>query len=278
MGTEALAQPATSAMPDGFATLVGAYPWPASRPFPDAPVRGRNSSGFDLLTETIAARRRPTVVMEIGAEFGGSTRKFAAVPDTWIVSVDPWPDSYGGGSFPELQPYLGGEAAMYQLFQSLCWPHRDRLVAVREPSPAGFKTVYDAGVPVDVIYIDGDHRYDAVIRDLTVADALFPGALLTGDDWKLKSGHVKYEGMQIPVQRAVTSWAAFHDHHVEVRANTWMIDKTRPYNLEQPPARFVDNGSVLAELDRRMRKIEAAVSTPSFAARVERKLRKLAKR
>src|SRR5690606_38462112 len=109
------------------------------------------------------------------------------------------------------------------LFQTFCWDHRDRLALVRELSPTGPKLVHDVGVPVDVVYIDGDHRYDAVIRDLNVADALFPDALLCGDDWSMRSDREKYEGMVLPVRKAVHSWAAFNYVHVETSKNTWMI-------------------------------------------------------
>lgn len=271
-------EPATAIPPRGFDELWRSYPWPDKPPFPEAPVVGRHSSGFEILTDAIAARESRTVVMEIGSEFGGSARRFLAVPDTWVVSVDPWPDDYGSRSFPELADYFAREGTMYGLFQTFCWEHRDRLAMVREFSPAGPKLVYDAGVPVDVVYIDGDHRYDAVIRDLTIADALFPDAILCGDDWSMKSNRAKYEGMQLPVRKAVQSWAAFHDVHVETSKNTWMIDKSRPYNLERPPARFVTADALLTDLDRRVKRIERAVLTPSLSQRLERKVRAALKR
>src|SRR5690606_12218117 len=115
------------------------------------------------------------------------------------VSVDPWPEEYNPGAFPDLHASFTSGARLFDLFQSFCWEHRDRLAIVREPSPSGPVVVYDAGVQVDVVYIDGDHRYDAVFRDLTIASTLFPDAVLCGDDWGLKSEHTKYEGMWRPV-------------------------------------------------------------------------------
>lgn len=268
----------TAAAPVGFSDLWASYPWPADVPFPEAPLTGRDSEGFDLLLDLIRDRQAPTVVMEVGSEFGGSTRRFLDEADTWVVSVDPWPDSYGSNSFPELKTFLQGPGAMHQMFQTFCWEHRDRLATVREFSPAGPLRVYDAGVPVDLIYIDGDHRYDAVISDLNIADALFPDAVLCGDDWQLKSGHKKYEGMGYPVRRAVESWAAFHDCHVEVAENTWLIDKSRKYNLKRPPARFVATDHVVADIQARLKRIEKAVSQPSAVERAERKTLSLFRR
>ncbi|HEY5821729.1 MAG TPA: class I SAM-dependent methyltransferase [Propionibacteriaceae bacterium] len=225
--------------PAGFDRLWTDYPWPDAPPVPDAPKSGRDSAGFDLLFAKIAELDKPNpVIMEIGAEFGGSTRKFLSLPGTYVVSVDPWPDGYGGGSFPELKPFLGRERGMFELFQTFNFDFRDRLATVREFSPAGPIVVHDAGVEVDLIYVDGDHRYDPVLRDLTIASSLFPNAVITGDDWLLESDHKKYEGIAFPVQTAVKRWAATNHVSVEVHGDTWAVDPSQPFNLDRPVPNF----------------------------------------
>lgn len=265
-------------VPSGFPELWERYPWPDSRPFEGVPTVGRNSSGFDLILDAVRARQEPTVIMEIGAEFGGSTRRFLELPDTWVVSVDPWPDTYGSGSFPELDSYLDRPDAMFDVFRSLCWDLRDRIATVREFSPLGPRVVYDAGVKVDFVYVDGDHRYDAVFRDLTVAKTLFPQAVICGDDWCLKSLHPKYEGMYRPVRRALASWGAFHGLHVESSHNSWMIDPARPYNYNPPPSRFSGAASSFVDVDRAVRRVESKVTTPSRTGHAIRKVRKSIRR
>jgi hypothetical protein len=260
--------------PAGFEELWSKFPWPDTPPYPDVPVVGRDSAGFALLASALASRVDP-VVMEIGAEFGGSTRKFIELGAN-VVSVDPWPDSYRVSSFPEVQPLLGQERAVYNLFLSFCWSHRDRLATVRAPSPEGPLIVRDAGVPIDLVYIDGDHRYDAALRDLTIADALFPSAILAGDDWLLRSDAKKYEQMGTPVRLAVQSWAAFNDVHVEVSGNTWLLDRERPYNLKPPPRRFSSGGEAWAAVDKRLKRIEHAVQAnqrPTLALAAARRAR-----
>ena len=47
---------------------------------------------------------------------------------------------------------------------------------------------------VDWIYIDGDHRYDFVLRDLNGASSIIKdGGIIWGDDFKLGSGPDKYQ-------------------------------------------------------------------------------------
>ncbi len=127
---------------------------------------------------------------------------------------------------------------MYELFQTFNFEHRDRLATVREWSPVGPIVVHDAGVEVDLIYIDGDHRYDPVLRDLTVAASLFPTAVITGDDWLFDPRHKKYEGIKLPVQVAVKRFAAVNNVHIESDGDTWLIDPARPFNLDRPVPSF----------------------------------------
>jgi hypothetical protein len=263
------------AFPKGFDRLWEKFPWPADQPYPEVAPVGRSSTGLELIAEALAALERPPVVMEVGSEFGGSTRKFLEL-GAWVVSVDPWPDSYRGSSFPEIQPLLGAKSAMYDLFLSFCWPYREQLVAVRERSPEGPLAVRDAGVEVDLVYIDGDHRYDAVVRDLAVAHALFPSALVAGDDWLHEPTHKKYEGMQFPVQFAVRSWAAFNNMKVRTSGNTWLIDQTQPYNLAPLPPRFGpgNQDEAWALVNRRLKRMELAIDNlqrPTLPLRVARR-------
>lgn len=231
------------AAPSGFDGLWDRYPWPSAPPVPDAPLSGRDPVGLDLVTNALGSLdKAQPVVLEIGAEFGGSTRAFLALPGVHVVSVDPWPDSYGAGSFPELRPFLGRPDAMYELFQTFTFEDRARLAMVRDYSPAGPITVHDAGVEVDLVYVDGDHRYDSVLHDLTINAALFPGALLAGNDWLFNPANAKYEGIRFPVQTAVRRFAAVRDVHVEVGGDTWMLDPSRRFNLDRPVPRFTDLG------------------------------------
>ena len=276
--------------PPGFVDLWTKYPWPEAPPLPQAGTVGRDSSGFGLFRNAIAqVPKSDPVIMEIGAEFGGSTRKFLDFPGTWVISVDPWPDTYGGGSFPDLQQYLGRPGAFYDLFLTFNFDHRNRLVALRAPSPQGPLEVRDAGVHVDFIYIDGDHRYDAVIRDLTIASALFPEAVLAGDDWRLAPRARKYEGMALPVQTAVKRWAAVNDACVETDGNSWLIDPSKPYNLSRPIPTFGRRGGgtpgevaspegathkQLAQIEKTTRRIERKVDS-TLSARARRRLRQV---
>ena len=280
-----------SATPPGFDTLLTRYPWPSEPPYPGLPVTGRDSRGFALIEHALhSLGKEAPVVLEIGSEFGGSTRRFLSA-GAFVVSVDPWQDVKNFNSFPHLKQFRGVDGAVAKLFQTFNFEHRDRLVAVQEFSPAGPIIVKDAGVEVDLVYIDGDHRYDAVIADLETCAALFPTAVLTGDDWTYDRGAPEYEGITRPVQTAVRRWAQHRDMAVESQRNSWLIDPTRPYNRK--PVRPVVAGpsgrrnsaplpedrilARLRETNRRLDRIEGSLN-PGAGRRALRKMQTASRR
>lgn len=239
---EAGAAPASGpdGRPPGFAELLRRYPWPSKARYPDIEPVGRRTRGFDLIAETISGRGvEHPVVLEIGAELGGSTRRALQLPNAHVVSIDPWKDGHAFRAWPDLAGFKGVAGAPFDLFTSFNFEYRERLVAVREQSPRGVIVAYKAGLRPDVVYIDGDRRTQAVLRDLAVAAALFPGATLCGSDWtwQPQRNTEKYGGITHPVRAAVLQWAAFRNHHVETRQNTWLIDPSRKFNLRKQAAK-----------------------------------------
>jgi Methyltransferase domain len=229
--------------PSGWQALQDAHPWPDTPPLPSVPVTGRALNGFAIIEQARAQiDKEHVVVLEIGAELGTSARRFLSEPNTFVASVDPWPDKKTFKGFDNLKSFAHQPDATLKLFQSFNFEFRDRSVAIRETSPRGPVLVASAGVDVDLVFIDGDHRYEAVFADLVICSALWPNAVLCGDDWSYDPKGSKHEGIRRPVQGAVRRWAQFNDFAVRHEANTWLIDQSATYNLE--PLRPVGSASV----------------------------------
>ncbi len=126
----------------------------------------------------IVRRLRPRRVLEIGTAYGGSlflwTR--AAARDAHLISVDlpPW----------ELDdPWEPRRVAQFQAFAR----RRQRLDLIRGDShaPATREAVGRAlgSAPLDFLFIDGDHSYDGVTRDIADYGRLVrPGGLMALHD------------------------------------------------------------------------------------------------
>ena len=63
------------------------------------------------------------------------------------------------------------------------------VVPMRMDSSTALKYLHQHGADPDVIYVDGDHRYDGIARDVRTALELFPKSLILGNGYSTsKSG------------------------------------------------------------------------------------------
>jgi cephalosporin hydroxylase len=133
---------------------------------------------------------RPRVVVEIGTASGGTLFLLAraAAPDALLVSLDLPGGSFGGG-------YQAWRKPLYRSFA------RDdqRIVLLRgdshDPALAARLRKLLAGRPVDVLFIDGDHRYEGVKADFeTYSPLVRPGGLVAFHDIVPDPGQ---EGMEV---------------------------------------------------------------------------------
>lgn len=198
------------------------HPWPAQRPTVAPSERGWDGGGREIVADLIRERQMK-VVLEIGTFLGLSARKWLhCAADLAVIAIDPWispkphewTESWALKGWPEIH-----HKDVYELFLSSNWDYRQRLIPVRGPSPQRLQAVFDCGVKPDMIYVDGDHSYDGVMRDLTESYRLFPDAVLTGDDWKWD----KEFSPPRSVREAVVDFSEARDWSVHFKQNTWVL-------------------------------------------------------
>jgi predicted O-methyltransferase YrrM len=113
----------------------------------------------------LVAMCKPKTVLEIGA-FEGRSAEVFLLSGANVTSVDPWKD---------LDEVLA--AAVRRLT-----PYGDRWTMIRGSSPAALVLLRSASY--DLVYIDGDHSYNAVRSDIAAARRLVaPGGWLGGHDY-----------------------------------------------------------------------------------------------
>ena len=202
------------------------YPWPDERPDFDPINWSLDGGGRWLVTEKIQ-RKECAVVLEIGSFLGGSVKSWLnASPDVVVVAIDPWPETLDLSDYaqknnkgPKAISQLGRHDGFYQTFLANLWDHRDRVIPVREYSPAIHHELASIGLQPDLIYLDSDK----VGTEIEICHDLFPSAVMTGDDWCWSD-----ESGNFPIREPVQNYCDEHGLHLKVENATWLIDRDPP--------------------------------------------------
>jgi hypothetical protein len=190
-----------------------------------------DGGGRHLITEVIR-EQRITLMVEIGCFLCGSTRQWLeASEDLTVIGVDPWDGNWStylrslaekGRRLVETltDPMAAADAVQlhgnYQVALNNIREFRDRFIPVRRRSPEALRYLHRRRIRPQLIYIDAAKDDD----ELRVAHALFPNAILCGDDWNWPDDDGRYR-MREHVERFV----AEHGFSVDAVDETWIISK-----------------------------------------------------
>ncbi len=176
-------------------------------------------------------------MVEVGVLYGGSALQWLRhKQDLTVVGVDPWEfdaeqvkywwmyrAAYGlhnldqGGMSDELflRQLLRPDAAFYATLSNL-WDYRDRFVPVRGRSPEMLHELHELGLVPDLVYFDSDKE----LLDLWDCNALWPSAIICGDDWTWSPID---QPDVYPVQDVIRRFAS--ERQLVVRSNeaTWCL-------------------------------------------------------
>lgn len=180
--------------------------WPETRPtVPKDPHGWFLGSNAALIGSLIGPKTK--CIIELGSWLGTSTRfMLDHAPNAKLYAVDTWlggPDHQGpNGACNEKLPTL------YETFLTNCWDYKNRLYPLRMTTLEGLDLIFSEGCNPSLIYIDADHSYDAVCKDIENSISLFPHAVIVGDDWGW--------GGDLPVQRAARDMAKKYNKNIHV--------------------------------------------------------------
>ena len=144
-----------------------------------------------LLMQTALELPEGFTVVEIGSYLGASTAFLGAAAvqrGGTVHAVDTWMNDAMGaeGSWDTWKEFCENT----ELFDGYVVPHRGTSVDARREM---------AGIECDMLFIDGDHSYDAVVTDLrTWLPALRPGGVLAMHDIDAPSVRQAYDDLVGP--------------------------------------------------------------------------------
>lgn len=165
---------------DKWEMLRKKFPWPEQ--CPDVPKQSHGwffGDDAESLNRAISFVRKQgrqvELYLELGSWLGSSVRHvLKEAPSARAICCDLWPS--------EVSQEFSWKPVMYETFLANNWEYRDLIIPVRTDVRVGLEQVVRAGLRPDVIYIDADHSYEAVLGDTLLAAWEFPKAVLVLDD------------------------------------------------------------------------------------------------
>ena len=145
-----------------------------------------NEPALRWLAERAAEHK---VIVELGCFCGRSTRALADNTPGVVYAIDDW-QGVRKTQWGERTPEMEEEGR--RSFLSFCQNMQDHIlsdkVVVLKMDHANLAYLdWDPTTPPDMVFIDGDHDYESVARDIRVWDEkLAPGGLICGDDYSWK--------------------------------------------------------------------------------------------
>lgn len=133
-------------------------------------------------------------IIEIGCHLGRSSiaiGRAASETGKLLICIDPWQDWYTGNVKKESNRVNGNETfSQYkQNMESSGLKLGEDYIFLRSPSLAAAELISTASV----VFIDGDHSYDAVLHDIQAWMPKIPsGGVIAGDDY----GHRRFPGVK----------------------------------------------------------------------------------
>ena len=178
--------------------------------------------GDDPIFDILIKRIRPRVVVEVGTWKGQSAITMAEACRTYqlncaIICVDTWlgSEEHLLKCPNELRPANGYPKLYYQFLSNVV--HRrvhEWIVPLPTTSLTAANVLAQLGIRADLVYIDANHQYEAVLADLNAfLPLLTPGGIMFGHDYCWDS-----------VQRGVANFCASRGFGHSTAGDFWILD------------------------------------------------------
>jgi hypothetical protein len=162
----------------------------------------------------------PKIILELGAWKGMSTIYMLTLFDGNIISIDNWS---GGNSIlvNEKRKQKHDVDKIYNQYLRNVYEYRERVTPIKIDGRLGIKYIYDLGIKPDLIYLDMDHTYDSVSKDLETIYNYFPNVPLIGDDIEFFDD----------VRKAVTEYIHKYNYNIDILGNCYYISSIIKKNI-----------------------------------------------
>lgn len=232
-------EPAPGALLSGLTALRRDNPWP-DFPYGEHPpfhlaLDSNGDGGREIILHQIH-ENDITLMVEVGCFLGGSALHWLqSKPDLCLIGVDPWENSWAAyveqmAADPVMSRHVAHmpdtevariaklirDYGNFSVTMNNLRLFKDRFIPVRRFSPEALQYLAARHVPLQMIYIDAFKHRD----DLDTAHALFPEAVLCGDDWLWPD-----ETGEMVMQKHIKEFAHEHGYEIEDSRQSWVLHR-----------------------------------------------------
>lgn len=208
--------------------LKSLFEWPNSKPTIQPETNGWFTNASAKILDYFITGLNPKFIVELGSWTGmGSTNYLLnRAPNSHLICMDHWSpnvEDHGNGGVTKYEandPELLQLPKVWESFLFNSWEHQNHLTPIRAKTGEGFKLLKPLNIPVDLVFIDADHSYEGVTRDIMNCVELWPNAQITGDDYTWPT-----------VKNAVLDCAKKLDKRVMFCHNCWFFTDDREFEI-----------------------------------------------
>ncbi len=159
------------------------HPWPAEMPGVPEDWHGWLSGDTAaMLCSHLTPETR--LVVECGSWLGMSARAIVqSAPRAILICCDHWKGSSEHQPGTSNRDWSRRLPTLFETFVRNMWPWRERIVPLRADTLEGLAEIHAAGLSPDLVYLDSEHTWDRVGRELAFCTGHWPSAVLVGDDY-----------------------------------------------------------------------------------------------
>lgn len=171
-----------------------------------------NSSNKILLKKYINLLPSNSIILELGVWKGLSTLYMLELFNGTIICVDNW--SGGESILPtENKKKEHNPTTVYNQFLRNIHESKDRIIQINMDGCEAIKYLYNSDIKPSLIYLDMDHTYPNIKKDLKTIYSYYPDITIIGDDYEFYND----------VKKAVNEFIYKHNYFLEVYGNCYSL-------------------------------------------------------
>lgn len=142
--------------------------------------------------EHLFNKRNPKIILELGSWTGAGSTTYILNKrlQSHLICVDHWSEDrnvhaeqFKDGNLSQINADAHIYPVLWNTFLHNTWEYRERLTPIRKKTSDALPYLYELNIPIDMIYIDAHHNYDAAFHDISKCLEYWPNAEICGDDF-----------------------------------------------------------------------------------------------